>query len=346
MASSSIQSWVDGDDGWISDESDFYGDASLRAHLTKLSSQFSPSEYYALNPPSSNLTALADSKIIRDAPATNHTATNPHNPYEGLTYARQLAEPVSDFLTRLPPSKTLLSSIGPWIFVANPHRPENKDPESSADYAAYTTIGRSMLDNLSTKRTQLEKEMKGKAKGSVTRKMTPLRKKVETELLDLAKSMHCTSGKWLLFPRVEDVDSIWGIVARETVLGNLGMAAKVATREDGGDGGGEEGGGGGTGGGARLICVYTTDFSDRADVKRVLERMRKLTLLRGQGGTGEERGIYYKCGKSLSGNSGTLIQEKKRRMWVGGTMSNDDKDNDDDDENDDDDDDDTDDDAD
>ena len=157
-----------------------------------------------------------------------------------------------------------------------------------------------MLDNLSTKRTQLEKEMKGKAKGSVTRKMTPLRKKVETELLDLAKSMHCTSGKWLLFPRVEDVDSIWGIVARETVLGNLGMAAKVATREDGGDGGGEEGGGGGTGGGARLICVYTTDFSDRADVKRVLERMRKLTLLRGQGGTGEERGIYYKCGEFLT----------------------------------------------
>jgi len=129
--------------------------------------------------------------------------------------------------------------------------------------------------------------MPGKAKANITRKVTPLRKQLEKDLLAAAKERECTTGKWMLFPTVEDVDYVWGKVAKGTAEGELGVAAKVAAMENGGEG---------DGGGRRLICVYTKDFGDAEDVKRVLLGLKEMGLLRGDDG-GEGRGIYYKCGE-------------------------------------------------
>lgn len=129
--------------------------------------------------------------------------------------------------------------------------------------------------------------MPGKAKGTVTRKVTPLRKQLENDLLAAAKERECATGKWMLFPTVEDVDYVWAKVAKGTAEGELGVAAKVAAREDGVEG---------DGGARRLICVYTKDFADAEDVKRVLLGLKGQGLLRGDDG-GEGRGIYYKCGE-------------------------------------------------
>lgn len=87
----------------------------------------------------------------------------------------------------------------------------------------------------------------------------------------------------MLFPSPADVDRCWGLVAEGTANRELGSAAKVAPDDDSGR--------------ARLICVYTKDFSDRADVKRVAERLKAMGLLRKKGlGLGDEdRGIYYKA---------------------------------------------------
>lgn len=85
----------------------------------------------------------------------------------------------------------------------------------------------------------------------------------------------------MLFPQPADVNRVWGLVAAATAKGELGIAAKVAT--DGGDGERV----------SRLVCVYTGDFSDGGDVRRVVEGLVGMGLV----GTGGERGVYYKCGE-------------------------------------------------
>ena len=91
----------------------------------------------------------------------------------------------------------------------------------------------------------------------------------------------------MLFPTVEHVDFVWGKVAKGTVEGELGVAAKVAAAEseDEVDGGKR-----------KLVCVYTKDFGDKEDVERVLLGLKGMGLLKGEDG-GEGRGIYYKCGE-------------------------------------------------
>lgn len=138
--------------------------------------------------------------------------------------------------------------------------------------------------------------MAAKAQSTRTRAVNPLRAGVVERLLALAKESHETSGKWMLFPSASDVDRIWGIVARGVLEGRLGVGAKVATCDDVG----VEGAGGRYGNGGdrtRLICVYTADFSNRKDVKRVLEGLKKLGLVGRKGAYGQEVGVWYKCGE-------------------------------------------------
>jgi hypothetical protein len=85
----------------------------------------------------------------------------------------------------------------------------------------------------------------------------------------------------MLFPSSPDVNAAWSLIAHATVAGELGFAAKVAT-----DDGSER---------ARLICIYTQDYGDREDVKRVLERIVALGLCGGGGGGGEGKAIWYKA---------------------------------------------------
>ena len=201
-----------------------------------------------------------------------------YNPYEGSKEGRQLAESVDDFLQRLPPLTTPLATT-PWIFVANPyasHRP------TDGDLAGFRQGAGGLLENFSETKNDIETSMAGKAKSSITRKLTPLRKKLEEALMGLAKEKHYTTGKWMLFPLPEDVNRCWAIVAEATINRELGIAAKVAT---------DDGRGNMV---SRLICVYTKDFSDMDDVKRVLDRLLKLGLVMKKGPAGEERGIYYK----------------------------------------------------
>jgi Domain of unknown function (DUF1917) len=62
------------------------------------------------------------------------------------------------------------------------------------------------------------------------------------------------------------------------VTDKLGIAAKIAADSDFGR--------------ERLICVYTRDFSDINDVRRVAQSLLDLDLISGDG---SRRPIYYKC---------------------------------------------------
>lgn len=75
------------------------------------------------------------------------------------------------------------------------------------------------------------------------------------------------SGKWLIFTPVEKVDETWAIINEATEAGKLGDSAKVATmypnplNKDPS---------------RRVICVYTYDWTDEADVHRVRQALREL----------------------------------------------------------------------
>lgn len=82
----------------------------------------------------------------------------------------------------------------------------------------------------------------------------------------------------MLFPSLSEVNHTWSLIARATIAGELGYAAKVAT-DDGTQN-------------SRLICIYTPDFSDRKDVKRVLERLLELGLCSRNGAMAEGGGRF------------------------------------------------------
>jgi hypothetical protein len=78
----------------------------------------------------------------------------------------------------------------------------------------------------------------------------------------------------MLFPTEETAPSLWLQVVEAVIANKFGTMAKIASD-----------------GPTRLICIYTKDFSDTADVKRVVEAMAAIGLT----SKDAARPIYYKC---------------------------------------------------
>lgn len=200
-------------------------------------------------------------------PATHE----PYNPWEGDEMAKQLGETLDAFLARLPPSTTTLES-GPWIWIANPFSPQRP---LQVDVAGFKTSGNELLQDHLDRKANVEAQNPGKPPGAITRLLQTDREWLERSIVDLAKSKGMMNGKWMLFPFLDMVDEIWRKVAKATMEGTLGCAAKVAAD----DGSGSQ----------RPICIYTKDFTDEEDVRRVLKKIQDLQLVK------SEQGIYYKC---------------------------------------------------
>jgi hypothetical protein len=77
------------------------------------------------------------------------------------------------------------------------------------------------------------------------------------------------SGKWLIFVNVENVDEAWEKVKNATEQGKLGFASKVATAKPNPNAIDPS---------KRVICVYTYDWKDEKDVRRVREELRRLGI--------------------------------------------------------------------
>ncbi|KAL8735630.1 MAG: hypothetical protein Q9166_000799 [cf. Caloplaca sp. 2 TL-2023] len=269
-----------GTDGYLSSDSSFYavpalGDTDDKARLEAEAASFDPVLYWDNKPYLLPVVAAA-SRAKLEAASSPPLSKPLYNPYEGSICGRQLNETVEGFLKRLPPLTTTVSFDYPWIFIANPYttsRPTDRDQ------AGFTKAAEELLSAFTEKKDAIEKSMAEKPKGSITRKLTPLRQSLENDLLATAKKKRFTSGKWMLFPYPEDVNRHWAVVAEATVNRELGTAAKVAPDNRKGDRV------------PRLICVYTKDFSDVDDVKRVLERLIELGLVKKKA----EQGIYYKA---------------------------------------------------
>ncbi len=77
-------------------------------------------------------------------------------------------------------------------------------------------------------------------------------------------------GKWLIFVPLSDLDGVWAKVRHATEEGRLGGSSKAATacNPSFADPAG------------RVICVYTYDQTDEADVMRVRAELREVGITR------------------------------------------------------------------
>ena len=91
----------------------------------------------------------------------------------------------------------------------------------------------------------------------------------------IAEKYNILSGKWMVFRPSQTIDDTWEVIAKSVSEGRLGVSAKVASTLNKTVTGKED----------YLICVYTEDYRDEADVTRVREVLRELGI--------SER-IYYK----------------------------------------------------
>ena len=77
------------------------------------------------------------------------------------------------------------------------------------------------------------------------------------------------SGKWLIFVSLKNVDEVWAKIKKAVEEGKLGDSAKVATAKPNPLA---------TDPNTKVICVYTYDYTDEKDVKRIREELRKLGI--------------------------------------------------------------------
>ncbi|KAI9839745.1 MAG: hypothetical protein M1837_002033 [Sclerophora amabilis] len=296
--------------GFISDESSFYGDETQREQLESQSAAFNGAAWLATYQTTIPAIAAEARRTAPKAPAPEVKPATLYNPYVGQRSGRQLSEDIPSFLERLHPRTTLASDIGPWIWIANPYsskRPLNKG------LAGLKEAGEKLLSEWMERKSAIEQDMAASPKSALNGALTKERKLVEREILNAARANNITTGKvyaslvlikhqcqhmtghssqrsasadlymvtsqWMLFPTASSIYSVWSPIAHATASNQLGVAAKVATAtEEGSDRVG------------RLICIYTVDFADRDDVKRVLEKLVELGLV-----SKREKSIYYKC---------------------------------------------------
>ncbi len=79
------------------------------------------------------------------------------------------------------------------------------------------------------------------------------------------------SGKWLVFVHVSQIDEVWAKIKKATEEGKLGGSSKVSTGLPNPNATEPEN---------KVICVYTYDWTDEEDVKRVREELRALGITR------------------------------------------------------------------
>ncbi|KAL2000921.1 hypothetical protein VTN02DRAFT_2458 [Thermoascus thermophilus] len=256
----------------LSDESSFYGDEDQKAALEDLVAAYDPLPYWNKTHPHL-LSTIQYRSFHAASAAAKRKDKKAHGTEEGDSDSSTKSVP--EFLANLPPSKAKASIVGPWLVVQSTH---HTDPIVSGIglVSAGTKLLREFEDAKATLKVEHERSH-AKTEEELMRKLNPLQQKLESDLFATARKTGIITGKWMLFPSVDHVDRVWRVVAKATRKGKLGVAAKVATDD-------------GSAGRARLVAVYTRDFDDKEDIKRVLQKLVALGVV-------ERRGtpIYYKC---------------------------------------------------
>ncbi|KAH6615935.1 hypothetical protein B0J18DRAFT_292638 [Chaetomium sp. MPI-SDFR-AT-0129] len=212
----------------------------------------------------------------------SHPSTNLQTATENISFSREPNEPLCHFLQRLPPrdlaSTTPSHLLPPWLWITNPHLTP-QDRKSPPDLDAFLRDGGDLLAEFRDAALKMAAPTpQDRGNMATARIMEELRERLRKRVMDVAKHSGVTSGKWMLFPHEKEVNEVWRTVCEGVEAGRLGTGAKVATAGIGQNP-------------TRLICVYTGDFTDIADVGRVLLGLVNLGFVPAD----ISREITYKC---------------------------------------------------
>ncbi|KAI1082636.1 DUF1917-domain-containing protein [Whalleya microplaca] len=273
-----------------SDDSDFYGDDEVVADLKSRVQHFDVQGWWEEHSTISTPLKQQACKAASTA-APSSSPSHLHNPYAGVAHARQLTESVDAFLARVPPATTDATPADPWIWIGNPYigrkakgAADNQrvrggeDEAPEAEGADLDTVVEGGMGRLHLASSYIDACVNsGQNPNFVRRECRKAGADAAKDILVLAQTHHVSCGKWMLFCNVLDVNEVWEVIAKATANNELGIAAKVAPRshvENRTE---------------RLICVYTADFGDIKDVKRVAQRLKQLGLVKARG-----KPLYYK----------------------------------------------------
>ncbi|KAI7371597.1 hypothetical protein KC354_g446 [Hortaea werneckii] len=324
----SEREFVDGA-GWISDESDFHGSsrvqsmfrkkcgkavaldglnlfAHLKAETANPGGKIEPEEdHRSLSPssrtgPAQNLSDRLDSRplqsVMRESDrsgvgldsAGDESARNASDAdhSSGLRSHKDPAvwqsetEEILTFLRRLPVEDPLTNHVGSWLWVRDPGGARKEsEVQKRTDSTSFIGGANALLEAFKGQEARIKSTMQYKAQATITKKLKPHREQLEDDLVKLALETGTTYGKWMLFPSPDDLPRTWRLVAEATAAGKLGPVTKVATHDPSSTKP------------ERVICVYTFDFTDVKDVRRVLHELAELGLC----GPRDQRGIFYKA---------------------------------------------------
>ena len=181
------------------------------------------------------------------------------------------------FTRRAPVADPKIAKLGPWLWVSNPKISySHKKHEEKTDLNDFVRGGSLLLQAFEAQKDEVESSLPNAQPASITRKMRPHKDQLKDDLLFLAVKTSTTCGKWMLFPKPDDYPRYWRLIAEATAEGRLGPTSKAATVDLPNSSG--------------LICVYTYDFTDMQDVRRVLEELIELGVCHV-----DSKVIYYKC---------------------------------------------------
>ncbi|KAL9071259.1 MAG: hypothetical protein Q9157_005521 [Trypethelium eluteriae] len=201
-----------------------------------------------------------------------------YNPFEGQpNNAKQLSETVAEFTKRLPPLTSRQEDVGEWIWIANAHAEKPRSPRMEE----FIEGGQALLEKYMNHRRKLEETSPKLGKSATTKRLSLTRDDLKQSINELAVETGVVGGKWMLRPSFEDLPRVWRLVAEAVAEGRLGPCAKVPP----------EGSTHRSSTNESVVIVYTNDFTDQKDVKRVLQELVDIGLAP-QEGSG--RATYYK----------------------------------------------------
>ena len=163
-------------------------------------------------------------------------------------------------LSEYPPTRIYDS---PWVVIGNLSRTEKKRPKPTDN-----ELRRLILTSFDKNEIFLDPKRNVVVVGGTLE--VPVE---ESGIDDLARKTGIVGGKWLIIEGEDGVNKSWYVIANSTWKDELGTEAKVSSARKAGT--------------AKeyVICVYTKNYLDTLDVKRVREKLWKL---------GYTQRLYYK----------------------------------------------------
>lgn len=118
-----------------------------------------------------------------------------YNPLQGLYCGRQLEESLDEFLDKLPPSTSIISSKLPWIRVANPYIQDCEDNARFGPPERFQEVCEALLEDLEEQMMRLKIDMEGRPAQMITRAVNKKRSETVDKIHQHAIDMNVKVGK-------------------------------------------------------------------------------------------------------------------------------------------------------